>query len=61
MKSLLLLLGLLLLVAGSQAQFQFFDQMFGGQQRAQPQEKQNVASDSKWYRETYTNGTRDSI
>jgi hypothetical protein len=56
MKPLQVLLSFLLLAIGSRAQFQFFDQMFGQQQRAQPQEPQNVASDSKWYRETYMNG-----
>lgn len=50
----------LLLFAGlSAAQFQFFEQMFGGQQGGHPhhgqqqQEKQNVASDSEWYQRTY--------
>ena len=39
------------------AQFQFFEQMFqqGGQQQQQ-QEKQNVASDSEWYQQTYDSG-----
>jgi hypothetical protein len=36
------------------AQFQFFEQMFGGQQ--QQQQPQNVASDSNWYRQNYEAG-----
>ena len=52
----------LALFAGlSAAQFQFFEQMFGGQQQHhqghQHQEKQNVASDSEWYQRTYDGGT----
>ncbi|KAH0841908.1 hypothetical protein FOPE_07123 [Fonsecaea pedrosoi] len=36
------------------AQFQFFEQFFqGGQQNQAPQEKQNVASDSSWYRQNW--------
>ncbi|MCJ1229857.1 Long chronological lifespan protein 2 [Toensbergia leucococca] len=43
------------LVAVAQAQFQFFEQMFGGQggQQQQQQQPQNVASDSTWYQQTY--------
>jgi hypothetical protein len=37
------------------AQFQFFEQMFGGQQQQQ-QQPQNVASDSNWYRQNYEAG-----
>ncbi|KAJ9307585.1 hypothetical protein DTO217A2_2819 [Paecilomyces variotii] len=41
---------LLLLVAAAQAQFQFFEQMFGGaRQEHHQQEQQNVPSDSSWY------------
>jgi len=39
------------------AQFQFFEQMFQGQQQQQQhQEPQNVASDSSWYQQTYESG-----
>jgi hypothetical protein len=45
------------LVLGANAQFGFFDQMFGGggggQQQQQPQ---NVRSDSQWYQSQYENG-----
>lgn len=37
------------------AQFNFFEQMFGGQQQAQ-QAPQNVGSDSAWYRQQYDAG-----
>merc|ERR1711881_484986 len=48
MGSLLLVLALALSVS---AQFQFFEQFFGGdQQHHQPQ---NVASDSSWYQQNY--------
>jgi hypothetical protein len=47
-------IGLLFSVAS--AQFGFFDQMFGqGHPQGQP-EKQNVASDSTWYRQTWESG-----
>jgi hypothetical protein len=47
-----------LLVGLASAQFQFFDQFFHGghQQQQAPQEKQNVASDSNWYRQTWEGG-----
>ena len=39
------------------AQFQFFDQFFGGQQSGgQQQQGGNVASDSKWYQQTWEGG-----
>jgi hypothetical protein len=40
------------------AQFQFFGDFFGqqGQQQGHQQEKQNVASDSSWYRQTWETG-----
>jgi hypothetical protein len=55
-----LISAVLLLAAGVNAQFNFFEQMFqgGGQQRQQPQ---NVASDSTWYQENYNNGIRISL
>jgi 2',3'-cyclic-nucleotide 2'-phosphodiesterase (5'-nucleotidase family) len=46
-----------LFVSAVSAQFQFFDQFFGGHQQQQaPPEKQNVASDSTWYRQTWEGG-----
>jgi hypothetical protein len=47
----------LLLIAGANAQFQFFEQMFnqGGQQQHH-QAPQNVPSDSNWYQENYNAG-----
>lgn len=53
---------ILLLSSVANAQFGFFDQMFnqgGGQQQGhghRQQQKQNVPSDSAWYRENYGNG-----
>jgi hypothetical protein len=39
------------------AQFQFFEQFFqGGQQQQGAQEKQNVPSDSNWYRQNWEGG-----
>jgi len=40
------------------AQFQFFGDFFGqqGQQQGHQQERQNVASDSSWYRQTWESG-----
>ena len=52
MRSLLLVLALALSVS---AQFQFFEQFFGGEQQQQ-QQAQNVPSDSSWYRENYAKG-----
>jgi hypothetical protein len=49
-------LGFLLLTVGANAQFQFFEQMFQGQQHHQPQAPQNVPSDSSWYQQNYDNG-----
>jgi len=44
------------------AQFQFFEQMFQGQQQPQQhQEPQNVASDSTWYQQTYESGIYPSF
>ncbi|KIW39085.1 uncharacterized protein PV06_08896 [Exophiala oligosperma] len=40
------------------AQFQFFEQFFqGGQQAQGQQEKQNVPSDSSWYRQNWEGAT----
>jgi hypothetical protein len=51
------LLSFYLLLSAVTAQFQFFGDFFGqqGQQQGQ-QERQNVASDSNWYRQTWENG-----
>ncbi|ERF73178.1 hypothetical protein EPUS_03019 [Endocarpon pusillum Z07020] len=48
---------LLILPSLTAAQFQFFNNFFEGQQQ-QPQEKQNVASDSGWYQQVVENGTK---
>ena len=58
MRSLILIL-LSFLAPFTQAQFQFFEQMFqGGGQQHQQQHAQNVPSDSKWYQETYEQGKK---
>ncbi|OJJ48459.1 hypothetical protein ASPZODRAFT_1600509 [Penicilliopsis zonata CBS 506.65] len=45
---------LLLLASVAQAQFQFFENMFGGhRQEHARQEPQNVASDSSWYQKNW--------
>ncbi|OJD22133.1 long chronological lifespan protein 2 [Blastomyces percursus] len=49
------LLGLLCLATGARAQFQFFEQMFGGGQQQQESREHNVPSDSSWYQRTYDN------
>ncbi|KAK5940944.1 Long chronological lifespan protein 2 [Knufia obscura] len=47
-----------LFIAAATAQFQFFDQFFGGQQQGGgQQEKQNVASDSSWFQQTWQQAT----
>ncbi|KAL9119275.1 MAG: hypothetical protein Q9187_004174 [Circinaria calcarea] len=49
-------------VGFAQAQFQFFEQMFPGQQHQQQhQQPQNVASDSEWYQRTYEAGMTASV
>ena len=60
----LVLAALTLLLTPTAAQFgNIFEQMFGGggggssQQHAHGGGKQNVASDSKWYQETWSSGT----
>lgn len=56
------LASLLLFVSTTSAQFGFFDQMFQGQgQQQQHQERQNVASDSAWYRQTWESGKPRSV
>ncbi|KAL1957046.1 hypothetical protein VTO42DRAFT_6423 [Malbranchea cinnamomea] len=49
------LIGLLILATTARAQFQFFEQMFGGgrQQEQEQEDQQNVPSDSAWYQRTY--------
>lgn len=51
-------LSILFLLPAVTAQFQFFGDFFGhqGQQQGQQQERQNVASDSNWYRQTWESG-----
>ncbi|KKZ68914.1 hypothetical protein EMCG_00085 [[Emmonsia] crescens] len=51
------LLGLLFLATGARAQFQFFEQMFGGGQEQQQQDPRGhgVPSDSSWYQRNYDN------
>ena len=51
----LLLAALLLAVSPVAAQFQLFEQMFGGGQQ-QAHQPQDVASDSNWYRQNWDNG-----
>ncbi|KAJ4293558.1 Long chronological lifespan protein 2 [Kalmusia sp. IMI 367209] len=50
-----------LLIANVNAQFGFFDQMFGGQQQQQQhhQQQQNVRSDAAWYQSQYENAHCD--
>ncbi|OAT04779.1 hypothetical protein BDBG_01276 [Blastomyces gilchristii SLH14081] len=55
------LLGLLFLATGARAQFQFFEQMFGGGQQQQESQEHNVPSDSSWYQRTYDNGVEDKF
>lgn len=51
------LLGLLIFVSAAHAQFQFFEQMFGGNgQQQESQDRRNVPSDSAWYQKTYDGG-----
>ncbi|KAI9707576.1 MAG: Long chronological lifespan protein 2 [Candelina mexicana] len=55
------LLSALLFAVSAQAQFQFFEQMFQGNQQQQQQQPQNVASDSSWYRQNYEAGTLSCV
>lgn len=53
-----ILLGLLLLAATARAQFNFFEQMFGG--GGEPEhdhDQRNVPSDSTWYQKNFENGS----
>jgi hypothetical protein len=50
-----IIVAMLAMAMGSNAQFQFFEQMFQGQQQ-QHQQPQNGPSDSNWYRQQYENG-----
>lgn len=54
---------LLLLVSVAQAQFNFFDQMFGGgeQQQRQQQRSQNSPSDSSRYQQMWSGGKEGQI
>lgn len=54
---------LLLLVSVAQAQFNFFDQMFGGgeQQQRQQQRSQNAPSDSDRYQQMWSGGKTRNI
>ena len=56
------LLALLLLASAAQAQFNFFDQMFGGggEQERDDHDQRNVPSDSAWYQKNYENGNFQS-
>jgi hypothetical protein len=47
---------MLLLVLPATAQFQFFEQMFGGNQHHQQAQPQNMGSDSAWYQQQYEAG-----
>ena len=53
---LMLLYPILALILPISAQFNFFEQMFGGQGQQQ-QQAQNAGSDSTWYRHHYQGGT----
>ncbi|KAH8702286.1 hypothetical protein BGW36DRAFT_405094 [Talaromyces proteolyticus] len=52
-KSITVLWSLFLLMTAVQAQFQFFEQMFGGNQQHGHQGEQEAASDSSWYQRTW--------
>ena len=45
-----------LLAAPAVAQFNFFDQMFGGGHEQHHQQPQNMPSDSVWYKQQYEAG-----
>lgn len=55
-KSITVLWALLLLVSTAQAQFQFFEQMFGGGGGHGHQGEQEASSDSSWYQRTWEGG-----
>ncbi|KIW07284.1 uncharacterized protein PV09_02138 [Verruconis gallopava] len=48
-----LLILLSVMVLSVRAQFQFFENFFGGDAQQQRHEPQNVPSDSAWYRDNY--------
>jgi hypothetical protein len=48
--------GIFLFIAGANAQFQFFEQMFQGGQQHQQQAPKDVPSDSGWYQQNYDAG-----
>ena len=54
-----ILLGLLLLVTTARAQFNFFEQMFGGggEPEHDDHDQRNVPSDSTWYQKNFENGS----
>ncbi len=53
---------LLLFAATAWANFQFFDQFFGGQQQPhQTQQKQDGPSDSVWYQQSWEGSTSPSF
>jgi hypothetical protein len=57
-----LLTTLLLFILPATAQFQFFEQMFNGNQQQQQQQRpQNAGSDSQWYQQNYEQGAHPSI
>lgn len=57
MQPLQILLGMTFCLTPAMAQFQFFDQMFGGGPgHHHEQQPQNAASDSAWYKQNYEAG-----
>ncbi|OKL64088.1 hypothetical protein UA08_00317 [Talaromyces atroroseus] len=52
-KSVTAIWALLLLITSAQAQFQFFEQMFGGGSQQGRQQEQEASSDSAWYQKTW--------
>jgi hypothetical protein len=55
-KSITVLWALFLLVSTVQAQFQFFEQMFGGGGQGGHHGEQEASSDSSWYQRTWEGG-----
>jgi hypothetical protein len=55
-KSVTAIWALLLLITSAQAQFQFFEQMFGGGSQQGRQQEQEASSDSTWYQRTWDGG-----
>ncbi|KAL1981896.1 hypothetical protein VTN96DRAFT_2025 [Rasamsonia emersonii] len=52
-KSIAALWALLLFISAAQAQFQFFEHMFGGGHQEEHHHQQDVSSDSSWYQRTW--------